>query len=288
MENIINNKNNDNLINESLNLKIPKECPYCNIILPLKEFEDHIICHEIDQNENRNLSYNINGFGLNNNPEGIPKPEKESPNIFQNLFQKVDNFINNNFKKENNGRDGANNINENNNNNNFRPNVNSGIIRLRNNRVKKRVFLKVGNFIKNIMNSDNNRDNEEPFFNFRLERNRRNSNDEINNNNINNIDDGGNDRALDNILNEEDNSFSRDDYNEIIKYIPSNTINKAKNPSDINSKCIICLAELKIGEKESTLPCLHIFHSNCIENWLKQKRTCPICKLEISLVSFLS
>ena len=37
-----------------------------------------------------------------------------------------------------------------------------------------------------------------------------------------------------------------------------------------------------IGDKESSLPCLHCFHSNCIEKWLKRSKFCPVCKLTIS------
>ena len=308
MENII---NNDNLLDQNLALNILKECPYCNIILPIKEFEDHILCHEIDQNENRDLSHNINGYGLNNAQNNISESEKESPNIIKNLFEKVDTFIKKNFKNENNERNQSNNINSNiqnniNNNSIHRHRMNSNISRFRNNRVKKRIFSEVSNFFKNIMNSGNEEDNNEPIFNLRLPRNRRSSVGEINhnrnnnrnrnnhrninrnnhiNNNINIINDEEDD--IRDILLSRDNSPNRDDYNEIIKYIPSSTINAKKPSTDSNYKCIICLSDFKIGEKESTLPCLHIFHTNCIENWLKRRRNCPICKFNISLNSLL-
>ena len=40
----------------------------------------------------------------------------------------------------------------------------------------------------------------------------------------------------------------------LMKLLPNSKIKKNNN---IN--CIICLSDLKIGDKESTLPCLHIF-----------------------------
>ena len=62
----------------------------------------------------------------------------------------------------------------------------------------------------------------------------------------------------------------------LMKLLPTSKIKKNNN---IN--CIICLSNLKIGDKESTLPCLHIFHYNCIKKWIYEKKWCPICKYEI-------
>ena len=57
---------------------------------------------------------------------------------------------------------------------------------------------------------------------------------------------------------------------------------KNKNNESNNKNCPICLGEFMVGEKESSLPCLHCFHSNCIEKWLKRSKFCPVCKLQIS------
>eukprot|EP01080_Neovahlkampfia_damariscottae_P012000 gene12000-5400_t len=45
--------------------------------------------------------------------------------------------------------------------------------------------------------------------------------------------------------------------------------------------CVICYEEFKIGESVRKLPCLHLFHSNCIDEWLQQSRNCPLCKKDI-------
>jgi hypothetical protein len=63
----------------------------------------------------------------------------------------------------------------------------------------------------------------------------------------------------------------------LIKIIPNSKIEKVNK----NLKCVICLNGFKIGDKESTLPCMHIFHYNCLKNWMYEQRWCPICKSEI-------
>ncbi|ESW04041.1 hypothetical protein PHAVU_011G062500 [Phaseolus vulgaris] len=45
--------------------------------------------------------------------------------------------------------------------------------------------------------------------------------------------------------------------------------------------CTICLDQVKRGELVRSLPCLHQFHANCIDPWLRQQGTCPVCKLRI-------
>ena len=48
-----------------------------------------------------------------------------------------------------------------------------------------------------------------------------------------------------------------------------------------NYQCIICMEEFKKDEKVKVLPCGHIFHGDCIKEWLMKQKTCPFCKSEI-------
>jgi hypothetical protein len=48
-----------------------------------------------------------------------------------------------------------------------------------------------------------------------------------------------------------------------------------------NYQCIICMEEFEKNENVKLLPCGHIFHDNCIKEWLLKQKSCPFCKSEI-------
>ncbi|RXG56566.1 E3 ubiquitin-protein ligase, partial [Armadillidium vulgare] len=50
--------------------------------------------------------------------------------------------------------------------------------------------------------------------------------------------------------------------------------------SNFDQKCEICL-ESVFYTKTSLLTCGHLYHSSCIKKWLKQAKSCPICRHEI-------
>ncbi|XP_029354946.1 E3 ubiquitin-protein ligase RNF128-like [Echeneis naucrates] len=45
--------------------------------------------------------------------------------------------------------------------------------------------------------------------------------------------------------------------------------------------CAVCIESYKPGEVVTVLTCDHIFHKTCIEPWLLERRTCPMCKCDI-------
>jgi hypothetical protein len=48
--------------------------------------------------------------------------------------------------------------------------------------------------------------------------------------------------------------------------------------------CMICLDEVDMAQKYAQpMPCLHIFHCHCMNQWLKQNRSCPLCRYPIQL-----
>eukprot|EP01006_Ploeotia_vitrea_P014735 TRINITY_DN4024_c0_g1_i1.p1 TRINITY_DN4024_c0_g1~~TRINITY_DN4024_c0_g1_i1.p1 ORF type:complete len:476 (+),score=38.49 TRINITY_DN4024_c0_g1_i1:34-1461(+) len=54
-----------------------------------------------------------------------------------------------------------------------------------------------------------------------------------------------------------------------------------KDPNGDPKSCPICLMEFEIGDDARTLPCWHQFHKDCVDKWLKENRTCPICKVDV-------
>ncbi|XP_062327544.1 E3 ubiquitin-protein ligase RNF128-like [Osmerus eperlanus] len=45
--------------------------------------------------------------------------------------------------------------------------------------------------------------------------------------------------------------------------------------------CAVCIDSYKPGEVVTVLTCGHFYHKACIEPWLLEKRTCPMCKCDI-------
>jgi hypothetical protein len=50
---------------------------------------------------------------------------------------------------------------------------------------------------------------------------------------------------------------------------------------DEEELCSICYYNLKEGEEIHKLECKHVFHCECIKEWLMKERSCPLCKQEI-------
>jgi Ring finger domain len=46
-------------------------------------------------------------------------------------------------------------------------------------------------------------------------------------------------------------------------------------------ECVICLQPYENGELLKTLPCLHVFHSACIDDWFSHRSTCPVDRLGV-------
>ena len=92
-----------------------------------------------------------------------------------------------------------------------------------------------------------------------------------------------------------------EDYDTVI----SNTVNEKYSEKEINNNvinnistfsfkknsfnitndthnCIVCMCEIEDNEECKKLKCGHMFHSNCIDNWLRRTLECPMCRIEIT------
>nr|XP_057932466.1 uncharacterized protein si:ch211-59o9.10 [Doryrhamphus excisus] len=49
-----------------------------------------------------------------------------------------------------------------------------------------------------------------------------------------------------------------------------------------NTQCQICFCDYEQGDKLRMLPCFHDYHVPCIDRWLKDNTTCPICRVNLA------
>lgn len=55
------------------------------------------------------------------------------------------------------------------------------------------------------------------------------------------------------------------------------TLIRMKDRKYFVQECIICLESIQNQTMCRMLSCFHIFHSKCIEAWLTQTSSCPMC-----------
>jgi len=101
-----------------------------------------------------------------------------------------------------------------------------------------------------------------------------NSDNNCNNNNINN--NTNNNNISNNIIKPETiiNIESKDD--DIKEDISTKT--KSNTELDTNKECTICSDDINNGETIEALECMHVFHEDCIQEWLQEQPICPICR----------
>lgn len=48
-------------------------------------------------------------------------------------------------------------------------------------------------------------------------------------------------------------------------------------------QCVICMVDFRDSDEVAELMCdrRHYFHTHCVEEWLKRKLECPLCKKEV-------
>uniref|UniRef100_A0AAF5Q3B5 RING-type domain-containing protein n=1 Tax=Wuchereria bancrofti TaxID=6293 RepID=A0AAF5Q3B5_WUCBA len=50
---------------------------------------------------------------------------------------------------------------------------------------------------------------------------------------------------------------------------------------ELDTDCPVCIDPYRAGDIIRSLPCRHIFHKTCVDPWLLEHRTCPMCKSDI-------
>ena len=285
------------------------ECNICHQIFMESERKDHMYCHNLEKEENNRQ----NNFEVS--PEEIAQQKEIEKQIEREKRYNQENNQRNNQRNyqhdnqrnyQNNQRNNQRNINDNFFDNQFFPNLGSSD--MDNN---------FGNLFNNLSNaiSGQQRQNINNF-----ERNRRNNNPNNHSNSNVNIrieTIGPHGQRIVQTYNQpqsEMNIFSNNrrrnisfiDFNdgifgnifsdflrrmgsrenptdeEILNELPETQIEDVNKLDPEKKNCIICLEDFKNGDKAIILPCIHLFHTNCIKNWLKTQNTCPICKFKLT------
>jgi len=55
----------------------------------------------------------------------------------------------------------------------------------------------------------------------------------------------------------------------------------ACSSNNSQAQCMVCLSDFADGEDVRRLPCGHVFHAPCIDEWLRRCTDCPICKANV-------
>ncbi|XP_057300103.1 RING finger protein 11-like [Hydractinia symbiolongicarpus] len=69
----------------------------------------------------------------------------------------------------------------------------------------------------------------------------------------------------------------------LIQHLPSGTYDGTKKKRE----CVICMGDFCVGDPIRFLPCMHIYHKECIDDWLLRSFTCPSCmeSVDAALIS---
>jgi hypothetical protein len=66
-----------------------------------------------------------------------------------------------------------------------------------------------------------------------------------------------------------------------IDYTPIQYTDIHYTDNEYMDTCSICLYGYKEGESLVKLNCSHIYHKDCLFDWFKKNRNCPMCRLSV-------
>ena len=254
------------------------KCEKCgNTLLKTNKFLHDLKC----TSPKKNLNFFSNSNNINNNYININEIDSYTCTICGvciNLKDKTDHLLCHQLEEETNQK----NDNEDNSmisesisgDEEIRPNVvnniNINIINNNGHNIHKSYRIR-----ENLNNSNSYGDNEDKYSDdeFNNEKNSLNENEEI--------EDYEENEGYDSY---DDDNYSDEDHgidDNTIKTYPVSKIKDISKLTDEKKRCCICLENFKKNDEIMNLPCVHIFHSNCIKKWMKRQDICPICKNKI-------
>uniref|UniRef100_A0A182MCM6 RING-type E3 ubiquitin transferase n=1 Tax=Anopheles culicifacies TaxID=139723 RepID=A0A182MCM6_9DIPT len=60
-------------------------------------------------------------------------------------------------------------------------------------------------------------------------------------------------------------------------------LRRVSETDEDSEKCTICLSQFEIDNDVRRLPCMHLFHKDCVDQWLVTNKHCPICRVDIEV-----
>ena len=67
-----------------------------------------------------------------------------------------------------------------------------------------------------------------------------------------------------------------------LRWLPETVIGELELANGPSS-CPICLEPYRVEDRRISLPCLHLFHSQCVKSWLvRGNDECPVCRCSVS------
>eukprot|EP00808_Paulinella_micropora_P010281 g60288.t1 len=68
---------------------------------------------------------------------------------------------------------------------------------------------------------------------------------------------------------------------EAVSALPETKVDEELLSSGKLHDCAVCKDEFQLDEEALRMPCMHIFHKDCLLPWLKLHNTCPVCRYEL-------
>ncbi|XP_062179384.1 RING-H2 finger protein ATL8-like [Phragmites australis] len=67
-----------------------------------------------------------------------------------------------------------------------------------------------------------------------------------------------------------------------IAALPELVYRKEEEDEGDERECAVCLGAMAEGDAARRLPrCMHVFHRGCVDVWLREHSTCPVCRAEV-------
>ncbi|XP_062510132.1 RING finger protein 11-like [Corticium candelabrum] len=67
----------------------------------------------------------------------------------------------------------------------------------------------------------------------------------------------------------------------LLQHLPTTAYDVSKETK--RRECPICMMDFAIGDQIRLMPCMHIYHRDCVDDWLIRSFTCPTCMEDVDI-----